>query len=513
MAPEGDGMSGGAVCLDFDGAPFSDGCAKAHKLEPRPVAPLAEATCKLCLRAYEADCRRGIEESEAKVGKYREWIETTPNPAPDSLAEWKAKAKQEEGWAAEARRDADRAAARLAELDGAADVAAIREAVAQPRRPQRRHLSVVEHRGLTLNRQPGLLALAGAVLEAVEVDGEPYATRSVDRPIPLRVAEPVQGSLFGGPRTLGGRATAGALIETVADVVMYADTRAWNYGLPADGRSPLRADVLKLGAVAYALSGTVRLTDGEGARLVGGADTEANRARFKRALQIARLLRLTLPGKKPWDFPTLVDAETGPPGGPHRLGPPRWWVDAMMARAERRKLKGAKRKAHKLPDGPPVAWRLSGGLFRPASKWGTLERVIGGIEAALTWGPSAGGGRGGRLPDLARPVRKGGPGPPVFVTAWEVFRLAGEAVAPGPLPGRYRERWRALIAALRARGYMTEARATASAGDTIEVLEVRKGGRGHPAGIVVRASARFCAALATGWKGRVKLPATRLIDR
>ena len=31
-----------------------------------------------------------------------------------------------------------------------------------------------------------------------------------------------------------------------------------------------------------------------------------------------------------------------------------------------------------------------------AGYWGALARTVDGIEAALTWGPSAGGGRGGR---------------------------------------------------------------------------------------------------------------------
>ena len=59
-----------------------------------------------------------------------------------------------------------------------------------------------------------------------------------------------------------------------------------------------------------------------------------------------------------------------------------------------------------------------------------MERTIGGIEGVLLWGASAGGGKRGRIPDNLRPMRKGGPGPEVFVPWWQVLRLSGENVGP-----------------------------------------------------------------------------------
>ena len=78
-----------------------------------------------------------------------------------------------------------------------------------------------------------------------------------------RLAES-QGDLFPGPRKLAGQATAGAIFEAVAFMV-----------LAGAERSPLRADLLRLANLAFALTGQVKLTEAEGALLVAGADTPA----------------------------------------------------------------------------------------------------------------------------------------------------------------------------------------------------------------------------------------------
>ena len=270
---------------------------------------------------------------------------------------------------------------------------------------------------LTLARTPGLLHLA--TLAAVEVDGEPFVTREIGaqkvRMARRRVVEPVQGELFPGPRTLAGEATAGALVEAVADLV-----------LDGDERSPIRADVLRLGKLAFALTGAARLTTEEGARLVGGTDTEANRERFNRGVVALRYLHVGVVdeiGARLWC--SLADAEAGIKVS--RIGPARWILDRLHGDTEG---KG------------PVAFRLTGGLFRPvlfpgeqplqsgpgSGYWGGLSRTLAGLEAALCWGPSPGKGKRGRLPDSLRPAHKGGPGPEVFVPWWQVLRLAGESV-------------------------------------------------------------------------------------
>ena len=333
---------------------------------------------------------------------------------------------------------------------------------------------------LTLTRAPGALALA--TLAAVQVDGEPFVTRAPDgekvRMRKRKVIEPEQGLLFPYPRTLSGEATAGIFMQTLADMA-----------IEGDGRSPLRADLWRLGNLAYALTGSVWLPDSEGARLIGGKDSPQNRERFRQTVLAAR--GFIVLDKKTWEWYSLMDADRGPDGSA-RIGPPRWWTER--------------------PEGAPsMAFRLSGSLFVPASKWGTVERTVAGLEGALLWGRSPGRGRRGRLPDSVRPVRPGGPGQEVFIPAWQMLRLSGEPVTADSYTGdsTARERYRQRIAALEAAGYKSTETGTAHAGGTVEIVDVRKGGRNHPAGIVVRASARFCAAYQDG--DEIRIPATQAL--
>lgn len=356
----------------------------------------------------------------------------------------------------------------------------------RPRDLRTRRLIVTEERKppagadpMLVVRGPAVIALLGqATLEAVSVDGDPVASRLPDQHQQCyRVARP-QGGLFPAPRTLDGHATTGALVEALA---------AWR--LTGDERSPLRGDLLRLGHLAYALTGRATFGESEGACLVGGADTPANRARFWRAHLAARYLHLVTDPKTGARI-DLVHAE-GRPGSLAVLAAPSWWL----------RQKG------------PMAWRYSGALFRPATRWGKVERTLAGLEGALTWGPSAGHGRGGRLPDHVRPVRRGGPGTPVFVPWWQVLRLAGEPVGPDDDPkGRHGVRYRTRVNALREAGYfVSSSTSTASAGDTVEIVEHVRGSRARPAGLIVRASARFCAIHAGGGL-RTRLPATRLLS-
>ena len=351
----------------------------------------------------------------------------------------------------------------------------------RPRHPTRRHLLVREGRGgLVVSRTPGLLSLAcNEVLEAVFVDGDPFATRQLGSPKLRRYRvvrpEPADDLFPASPRRLAGTATAGAVIQAVADLP-----------LASDERHPIRADLLRLGALAFALSGAIRLTEAEGAYLVGGRDTTANRRRFNEALWAIRSLRVeTRPGIH-W---ALADAE---PGEVNRLGPARWMLD-------------------KAQEGKPIAFRYTGALFRSATKWGTVERTVAGLEGALAWGPSPGKGRGGRLPNALVPVRPGGPGPEVFVPWWVVLRLAGEKVDADENPkGAAGRRYGRRRTALEQAGYFTPRGGTAEAGDTVEIVKAVKGGRHHQAGLLVRASARWCAACGRGAK-QVWIPATGLL--
>ena len=373
----------------------------------------------------------------------------------------------------------------------------------RPRDPSRRHLIVTAERyppkgrePLTLARTPGALQLA--TLAVVEVDGAPFAVREPDgrRTIKrrARIAEAAQADLFPGPRNLAGQATGGAVLEAVAQLWMTGDER-----------NPLRGDVLRLGNMATSLTGAVKLTHAEGALLVAGRDSDPNRERFNRAAWGLRGLAYE---GAPGQWWALADSEPGPLS---RIGPVRWWLDYWRIADG---LKGTARTAALEKagfGGAPIGYRLSGGLFRSVSQWGTTGRTVAGIEGALSWRTSAGAGSQGRTPDNLRPVRRGGPGPEVFVPWWQVLRLAGENVGPDtPSRGAPGQRYRDRVAALEKARYMTRRNATALAGDTIEVVEVRRGARNRPAGIVVRASARYCAAYALNV--RTRLPASRLLE-
>ena len=122
----------------------------------------------------------------------------------------------------------------------------VRAWIERPRGLAHRHLIATREKyspkgsdPLTMTRHPGLLSLVShAPLEAVAVDGEAFATRTIGgvetKMRRWRLAES-QGDLFPGPRELAGQATAGAILEAVAFMV-----------LAGDERSPLRADLLRL---------------------------------------------------------------------------------------------------------------------------------------------------------------------------------------------------------------------------------------------------------------------------
>ena len=283
--------------------------------------------------------------------------------------------------------------------------------------------------------------------------------------------------------------------------------------LSGDERNPIRADVLKLGVLAFALNGPAELTDEEGAILVGGRDTPANRQRFNRAAGALRSLSVEVEPGIRWD---LMDAERGPV---NRIGPPRWWAgywrEREAAEQEKRPLPKSKK---------PIAFRFTGTLFRAVKNidakdgrgydlgyWGTVARTVAGIEAALAWGPSAGKGKGGRTADLLRAVRRGGPGEAVFIPWWQVLRLSGERVGEdAETRGAMGERYRRRVQMLQDAGYVVSDNGPAPAGDTVEIVEVVRGS-GREAGLRVRASARFCAAVASGEQTRIS--ATRLLNK
>ena len=402
------------------------------------------------------------------------------------------------GFRYDSRVNAEAICEHLAELaaadatDGTSLLALVVEAM--PRSLTERHIvspAVMPARGRlperVLVRSPAVLSLATLPpVEAVEVDGEPLVTRTPEKGLPMKRYRPrpapAQGDLWPAPRTLGGNPTGDLVLDTLA-----------TYPLSGDERATLRGDVLRMGQFVYAVTAPVRLTEADGAFLLTGSRelTEATKRRLLAATETMRFA--TMYRADGWPMPLAV-VDYG--GDTINLNAPLWW------REERERLEGSR------------LWRLSGGLFRPVrlgdtegrghypGQWGTLARTVSGIEAALGYGPTAGRGRSGRIPDAFRPASgKAGPGPAVFVTWRAVLRLAGEHLPDDADPREsYGRRYRRRVQAFEDAGFMANGNRAAKAGDTIEVVSAQTGTRTREPGIWVRATARFVEAYKRGQK-------------
>ena len=243
-----------------------------------------------------------------------------------------------------------------------------------------------------------------------------------------------------------------------------------------DERNLIRSDVHQVALLAYALTGQTIIPEAAGVWfLSGGPVTAARKRRWWDACSVVNSLTLTInPITCEWVKLGIADPDGR---GGVRLGPPAWWSG----------------KGHN------SAWRLSGGLWRPPlgsrSGYGAIlgagmRRTVAGLESRLWWSPTAGRGRGGRIADTLRPVRPGGPGLEAWVPWRDVLTLSGEPVSPDAAPQdkegrRYRRRRDALVDA----GYqvLPPAGSAAPAGDTVEITKVVLGGRGHEAGLRIRA--------------------------
>ena len=362
-----------------------------------------------------------------------------------------------------------------------------------------RHVQVVQTARGRYAKTPGLLATTSGQLEIVQVDGEPFAGRQPlmpkeGRTKAYRPAQPAQGELIAGPATIDG-VPAGDLLLVGLD----------QWDLEEDKRTTLRHDIIQLGRAAYALTGRATIPEDVGARWLTGQEhaTETAKRRWWDTLAAMRVLTVRVnPKTHRWLGMFNVDPRTS---GAVWIGPPAWWTES---RAE----------------SGPRSWRLSGGLWRPpligdtpehgitAGYWGRLARTVDGIEAALSWGPTAGRGQGGRLPDYLKPVRKGGPGADVFIPWRNVLRLAGERAPDDDASSALRMRYKRRIEAMQAAGLLVGGQA-APAGDTVEIVRVVDGrGKGRVSGIIVRATDRFVEAYRLGQDSKAweLLPSSRL---
>ena len=147
-----------------------------------------------------------------------------------------------------------------------------------------------------------------------------------------------------------------------------------------------------------------------------------------------------------------------------------------------------------------------------AGESGAAGRLITGIEYRLA---ARFDGKSGTAPDL-RPETKGGPGPTVLLPWRDAMALMGESWdrADPKADHAARNRWRRMVDSLLKAGYkIATFRGEAEAGDSVEIVEVRRGSRARSAGLRVRASARFVeAARLSGLKDGKGFETVRLTD-
>ena len=346
-----------------------------------------------------------------------------------------------------------------------------------------RHVNGIQRDGAVYSKTPALLAATmSSQVEIVQVNGEPFAGCQPGMPESARARayrpKRVQGELFSpGPARIDGVSTNDLLLVGLDQ---------WD--LSNDERVTLRHDIIRLGRATYALTGRATIPEDVGARWLTGQQhvTETARRRWWDVLRAMHRMTVQVnPRTHRWLRLFDVDPTLE---GDASIGPSTWWSASS--------------------DGSgPRSWRLPGSLWRPplvgdapTGYWGAVDLTVDGLEGALTRGPTTGRGTDGRVPDYLKPVRKGGPGPDVFIPWRNVLRLTGERAPDDDASSTLRVRYKHRVEALEAAGLMVNGEDDeAEAGATIEIVRRQSaGGRGKKAGLMVRASARFVEAYRLG---------------
>ena len=375
----------------------------------------------------------------------------------------------------------------------------------RPRTGEERKVDFIGTAKNPLSKQPAMAQITqGPVISGeirtVTVDGEPFASPA-PRQLDVVRRKPVHAADFGGqldafPSKLEGNAVGDIVLQSLAEWVV-------------DGRSTLKSDALTLSEIVFPLVYPIRVSASDMLALMGWSPTAKNIKRLSNLLRLARYQEFHAGDGFPRWLYDIKDVETNQGlATMYSIGAGAWWQNGSQM-------------------GQLNAWRLSSGLLRPtlehsagsglpAGYWGMADRAIAGIEAALQWGPTSGKGKQGRIPNHMKPIRPGGPGPDIFIPAWQVLWLAGEPVTPDNYrdDNRWQARYSRLVKSLEALGYMAVDGKPAEVGSTIEVVRLIRACRGREAGLVVRASDRFVEAFRTRGKAMAwdSMPVKRLIE-
>ena len=318
-------------------------------------------------------------------------------------------------------------------------------------------------------------------LDAAHADGQPMATRITDLghafglsntdEVVRRVYKPSEQM----PLKLKGLGQ------------LHTDWRLTALVCMGNGRSPvLASDVLVLMTVAHAVGKPVVLTEREGASLLARTRTGAFRrpvpgdfARFWNAAAALNCLALRDP-RRSWRWGNLALVQADPVQRTVTLGPPTW-LRNFREEGGRWTLTAEGSSAGK-------ARIIAGGS-------GVAARLVTGIEYRLA---ASFDGRLGIAPDL-RPARgRGGAGRVVRLPWHYALQLAGDGwdnTDQGATKAALQRYRRAVDRLIDKAGYLTPSPGEAArAGDSVEIVNVVRGGRSHEPALDVRASARFVEA-------------------
>ena len=251
-----------------------------------------------------------------------------------------------------------------------------------------------------------------------------------------------------------------------------------------EGLPPILAgDVLTLATMAHALNHPMRIDERDGAALLartrdggfrGPKQTDINRF-WQAAADLRAILIYDPHGSGRWA--ELAKVEGLPNKRGVFMGRPEW----MNYRS------GGERYTLTAEGGRTGKARVQAG------ESGAAGRLITGIEYRLAarWD-----GKSYIAPDLL-PETKGGPGYPVFLPWRDAMALMGDSWnrTDPKADDAAQHRWRRMVASLlKAKYRIKTLRGQAEAGDSVEIVEVVRGSRARPAGLRVRASARFVEA-------------------
>ena len=244
-----------------------------------------------------------------------------------------------------------------------------------------------------------------------------------------------------------------------------------------DRRNPLPGDTLYLFTLASALTGPITLSADRLGAMIAGRFSTAGATPKKKALWRERA----------WAAIKWASMDIRMPSG--------HWMPIL--RIDR---------GGDLPEGIiriwPYAWlngkgyRLTGALtgqVNRSDRSGSFSRLIAGIEDYL-----AASSPTGKTPRLLKSEHSGGPGiasefipyPILLARSGFHFDLTDKQSYNATA-----QLWKRLTTQIESKGYLLPSpTGEAEAGDTVEVVKIRKGGRGGVGGLIVRASARYIEA-------------------